>query len=79
MLEASKSKDVDPEARKELKRWLAEYVTWKDVTCACGFGYYTMQGEWVRGIDVRAGRAPPRPETPLLGIPEDPPNAIGVF
>ncbi|CZR69764.1 uncharacterized protein PAC_19664 [Phialocephala subalpina] len=70
MLEASESRDVDPEARKQLEQWLAEYVTWKDVTCACGFGYYTMQGEWIAGIDVRAGRAPPRPETSFLGMLE---------
>jgi hypothetical protein len=41
--------------------WLKEYETWKDITCACGFGYYTIQGEWISGADVRARKAPPRP------------------
>lgn len=41
--------------------WKKEYETWKDVTCACGFGYYTILGEWVSGSDVRAGRMPPKP------------------
>ncbi|KAE8440740.1 hypothetical protein EG329_006619 [Mollisiaceae sp. DMI_Dod_QoI] len=67
--QVSESEDVDPETRKEFECWLAEYATWKNVTCACGFGYYTKQAKWIPGIEVRAGRAPPRPETPTSTCP----------
>jgi hypothetical protein len=68
MLEANEANDADSENKRELEDWLREYDTWIDVTCACGFGYYTIQGEWVPGVDVRAGRAPPKLETPLRSI-----------
>lgn len=31
------------------------------ITCSCHFGYFMPDGSWVSGVDVRAGRAPPRP------------------
>jgi len=35
-----------------------------DVTCECGEAYYDDNGKWVRGIDVRAGKAPPKARDP---------------
>lgn len=60
--------DIAESEAKEFARWLAEYDTWKDVTCACGFGYYTIEGEWIPGVEVRAGKAPPKPAIPPLSI-----------
>jgi hypothetical protein len=53
--------DYDSEAKKEFDTWKAEYDTWKDITCPCGFGYYTIEGVWISGEDVRTGKAPPKP------------------
>ncbi|KAE8440640.1 hypothetical protein EG329_007006 [Mollisiaceae sp. DMI_Dod_QoI] len=41
--------DISPEAQKEFEEWKKEYETWKDVTCACGYGYYTIEGRWISG------------------------------
>jgi hypothetical protein len=54
--------EFDLEKEKDFLEWEKEYSTWKDVTCACGFGYYTAFGEWISGADVRAGLAPPKPQ-----------------
>ena len=31
------------------------------VTCDCGYGYFTKDKEWISGWAVRMGKAPPRP------------------
>jgi len=59
---------ADTDTDEDLATWRKEYETWKDVTCACGFGYYTLYGEWISGEDVRAGKAPPKPAAPELAF-----------
>lgn len=61
------------EAKKEFDTWKAEYDTWKNTTCPCGFGYYTIEGVWISGEDVRTGKAPPKPRYEV-----DFPGAVGI-
>jgi len=35
-----------------------------DDTCECGESYYSEDGKWIRGIDVRAGNSPPKAGSP---------------
>ncbi|KAL3436877.1 hypothetical protein BDV09DRAFT_183831 [Aspergillus tetrazonus] len=35
-------------------------VDWRHWTCRCGYGYYTPEGVWISGFDVRNGLQPPR-------------------
>ncbi|KAL4754508.1 hypothetical protein BDW72DRAFT_166357 [Aspergillus terricola var. indicus] len=35
-------------------------VDWRHWTCRCGHGYYTPEGVWISGSDVRNGLKPPR-------------------
>lgn len=56
--------DIDSEYEKAHEQWLTEYDRWKDMTCACGAGYFTIHAEWIPGVEVRAGRAPPKPTSP---------------
>jgi hypothetical protein len=65
----NKIDEADTDTEEDLSIWRKEYETWKDVTCACGFGYYTLYGEWISGEDVRAGKAPPKPTAPGLHVP----------
>ncbi|CAN9140069.1 unnamed protein product [Alternaria alternata] len=34
-----------------------------DITCACGHGYFKPDKTWIAGSDVRAGVAPPKPQS----------------
>jgi hypothetical protein len=66
--DVEREKESDSEEEKEIALWEKEYSTWKDVTCACGFGYYNIMGEWISGADVRAGLAPLKAPTNRVGI-----------